>query len=439
MAEPVSTRILCMEDDPGLSRLFQKNLQRRGFTVDIASNGEEGLVMLEVSVYDLLIIDYHMPRCGGMDVIRRLSSRGAHPPAIMVTGEGNEEVAVEALKLGAADYIVKDVEMKYLDLLPAVIDKVMSKQQLVRERQQMFEEVRESEERYRKLVELSPDGIALHVDGKFVFVNPVGARLIGASKPEDLNGRSIFDVVHPDFKEVESSRLRRLEQGESSLPWIEEKLVRLDGREIDIEVSAVPFSFRGKQAVQVIFRDIKERKLTEKKLEYLALYDPLSDLPNRTLFFDRLNQAIALAKRHSYPFALMFLDLDGFKQVNDSMGHDIGDMMLKEVAQRLTNCLRKSDTVARMGGDEFTVILTKVEMAGDAKIVAEKVIACMSNPFHLKGYDCSITVSIGISLYPSDSIDGETLFKHADTAMYRVKERGKNGYQFFAPGQQQSP
>lgn len=436
MAGPVSTRILCMEDDPGLSRLFQKDLERQGFAVEVASNGEEGLAMLEMSVYDLLIIDYNMPHCGGMEVIRRLSSKGVHPPVIMVTGNGNAEVAVEALKLGAADYIVKDVEMKYLELLPAVIEKVMSKQLLIRERQQMFEEVQESEERYRKLVDLSPDGIALHVDRRFVFVNPVGARLIGASKPEDLNGRSIFDVIHPDFKEVESGRLGRLEQGESSLPWIEEKLVRLDGRELDIEVSAVAFSFRGSQAVQVIFRDIKERKLAEKKLEYMALYDPLTDLPNRTLFFDRLNQSIALAKRNSYTFALMFLDLDGFKQVNDSMGHDIGDMMLREVAQRLTSCLRKSDTVARMGGDEFTVILTKLEMAGDAKIVAEKVIACMSNSFHLKGYDCSITISIGISLYPLDSGDGETLFKNADTAMYRVKERGKNGYQFFSPGQQ---
>jgi diguanylate cyclase (GGDEF)-like protein/PAS domain S-box-containing protein len=373
-----------------------------------------------------------------MEVIRRLSSKGAHPPAIMVTGNGNEEVAVEALKLGASDYIVKDAGMKYLDLLPAVIDKVMSKQQLIRERQQMFEEVTESEERYRKLVELSPDGIALHMDKRFVFVNPAGARLLGASKPEELNGRSIFDFVHPDFKEVESNRLSHLDQGESSLPWIEEKLVRLDGRDIDIEVSAVPFSFRGKQAVQVIFRDIKERKLAEKKLEYMALYDPLTDLPNRTLFFDRLNQAIALAKRNSYAFALMFLDLDGFKQVNDSMGHDIGDMLLKETARRLTDCLRKSDTVARMGGDEFTLVLTKLEMASDAKIVAEKVIACMSNPFHLKGYDCSVTVSIGISLYPADSSDGETLFKHADMAMYRVKEGGKNGFRFFGPGEQQS-
>ncbi len=434
MAEPVSTRILCMEDDPGLSHLLQKSLQQRGFSVDIASNGEEGLTMLELSAYDLLLVDYSMPSCGGMEVIRRLSSKGAYPPIIMITGKGNEEVAVESLKLGASDYIVKDIEMKYLELLPAVIDKVMSKRLLIKERQQMFEEVQESEERYRKLVELSPDGIALHIDKKFVFVNPVGARLIGASKPEDLNGRSIFDIVHPDFKEAEMSRLLRLDAGESSLPWIEEKLIRLDGREIDIEVSAVPFSFRGKPAVQMIFRDIKERKLAEKKLEYMALYDPLTDIPNRTLFFDRLNQALALAKRNAYPFALMFLDLDGFKQVNDSMGHDIGDMLLKETAQRLTACLRKSDTVARMGGDEFTVILTKVTMASDVKIVAQKVVACLSKPFHLKGYEYSITVSIGISLYPSDSSDGETLFKYADTAMYRVKESGKNGYQFFAPG-----
>lgn len=436
MADIVSVRILYMEDDPGLSRLLQMSLQRRGYLVDIALNGDEGLTMLDTNSYDLLLIDYNMPFCGGMDVIRRLSSRGAHPPAIMITGDGNEDVAVEALKLGAADYVVKDVEMKYLELLPVVIDQVLYKQQLIRERQQMFEEVQESEERYRRLVELSPDGIAIHIDKKFVFVNAAGARLLGAPKSEELIGRSIFDVIHPEFREEEKQRLLRLEQGERALPWLEEKMIRLDGRETDVEVSAAPFSFRGKPAVQVIFRDIKERKLAEKKLEYIALYDPLTDLPNRTLFFDRLNHTVALARRDSYAFALLFLDVDGFKHVNDTMGHDIGDMLLKEIGQRLRDCMRKSDTVARMGGDEFTAILTKVEAAGDAQIVAQKIIACMSRPFRLKGYECSITVSIGISFYPSDGSDGETLFKHADTAMYRVKEGGKNGYQFYSAGRQ---
>jgi DNA-binding response OmpR family regulator len=178
MSDITVTRILYMEDDPGLSRLLQKSLQRRGYHIDTAADGEEGLRMLGASTYDLLLLDYNMPFCGGIDVIRALSAQGSLIPTIMVTGMGNEEVAVEALKLGAADYVVKDTEMKYLDLLPVVIDRALYNQLLLKERNQMQQSVRESEERYRRLVELSPDGIFVHVDGKFVFMNPAGARRV---------------------------------------------------------------------------------------------------------------------------------------------------------------------------------------------------------------------------------------------------------------------
>ena len=142
MAESTFTSILYMEDDPGLARLLQKILQRRGFVIDIATNGEEGLAMIDVKPYDLLLLDYNMPLLGGIDVIRSLSAKNILPPTIMVTGEGNEMVAVAALKLGAADYIVKDTDMKYLDLLPSVIDQVLYRQQMLRDRQKMLEAIR---------------------------------------------------------------------------------------------------------------------------------------------------------------------------------------------------------------------------------------------------------------------------------------------------------
>jgi len=432
MSDFTVTRILYMEDDPSLSVLLQKSLQRKGFIVETAANGEEGIAMVGAASYDILLVDYNMPFLGGIDVLRTLASKGTFPPTIMVTGEGSEEVAVDALKLGAADYVVKDVEMKYLDLLPVVIDRVLYSQQLANERKRMEEAIRESEERYRKLVELSPDGIAIHADGLFVFMNPAGLRIIGAVSPEQVIGISPLTIVHPDFHEGFLARARDLESNTDRVPWIEQKYVRLDGTVIDVEVSGVRFVYEGLPAVQTIFRDITERKQVEQRLERLALYDTLTGLPNRMLFFDRLNQLLALAKRNDYVLALLFMDLDHFKRINDTYGHEVGDLLLAEASHRMTSCTRSSDTVARMGGDEFIGICGRIAVPIDAAVVANKIIAALSEPFLIKGLELTIGVSVGISIYPLDGDDVETLVNKADTAMYRTKEDGKGGYRFFS-------
>ena len=431
MAEILLTRVLYMEDDPGLSRLLQKSLQRRGYSVETAADGEEGLRRLGAARYDLLLVDYNMPFCGGLDVIRALSKQGALLPTIMVTGQGNEEIAVEALKLGAADYVVKDVDMKYLDLLPVVIDRVLFQQQIMKERQVMAEAMRESEERYRKLVEMSPEGIALHLDGTVSFMNPSGARILGARGPEQVIGRSMFDIVHPELHEVVRERMRYLAETGTQTPWVEERFVRFDGTIIDVEVSAASFLWQGKQMTQIIFHDISERKLAEARLQRLALYDSLTGLPNRTLFFDRLEQLLALAKRNSYVLALLFLDLDGFKQVNDTFGHDVGDELLRQVSDRLAKAMRKSDTIARMGGDEFIGLCGRIAEVDDAAVVAKKIIEQLQKPYPAGEKTCTIGVSIGISIYPDDGEDCDTLLKKADMAMYRVKQGKRGGYVFF--------
>jgi diguanylate cyclase (GGDEF)-like protein len=164
----------------------------------------------------------------------------------------------------------------------------------------------------------------------------------------------------------------------------------------------------------------------------LALYDALTGLPNRALFFDRMIQLLALAKRNEFVLALLYMDLDRFKIINDTLGHDAGDALLKEVSQRMTSCLRKADTVARMGGDEFICICGRITAPQDAGVVAEKILAVLSEPYHLKGEVCTIGTSIGISIYPQDGDNVETLVSKADTAMYRVKEQGKGGYAYFS-------
>jgi diguanylate cyclase (GGDEF)-like protein/PAS domain S-box-containing protein len=298
----------------------------------------------------------------------------------------------------------------------------------ISERMAAEEALRESEERYRRLIELSPDGISIHVEGKFVFVNPAGMRLLGATHADQLIGKSASDVVHPDYGSIEKTRMQQLKNSTDNVSWTEEKYVRFDGAVIDVEVAGVRFSYEGKPAVQAIFRDITERKHAAQRIEHLALHDPLTGLPNRILFFDLIHQVLAEAKRDRHIFALLYIDLDDFKPINDTYGHETGDQLLQEVSKRLVSSMRESDPIARIGGDEFIGICRSITTPEEAELVARKVIASQSEPFDLKGHRCSIGMSIGISIYPSDGDDAGTLLNRADEAMYRVKKSSKGSY-----------
>ncbi len=300
--------------------------------------------------------------------------------------------------------------------------------------ERIIEAVNESEERYRRLVELSPDGITITFERRFVFMNPAGIRILGGSCLGSFLERSVLDFIHPDYHGVVAERLRSMEQQGESVPWLELKFICLDGREIDVEVTSTPFTLGGKPAVQSIFRDITERKLAKEHLEYLANFDTLTGLPNRRLFFDRMEQSLLNAKRQKHMVGLLYLDLDRFKGVNDSFGHAVGDLLLRETAARLTESLRLSDTAARMGGDEFTVILTKITETADAAIVARRIVDNLSKPFFLENHEVSIGVSIGIGIYPIDGEDADVLLKKADTAMYRAKGTGSNLFRYFHKG-----
>lgn len=299
------------------------------------------------------------------------------------------------------------------------------------EKERIFDAVRESEERYRRLVELSPDGIIITSEFRFLFMNPAGIRILAGNCAEDFIGRSIFDFVHCDHRQIFLDRFRSMDDKGESVPWVEVKFVCLDGSEIDVEVASTPFTLDGKLAVQSIFRNITERKLAEQHLEFLANFDPLTGLPNRRLFFDRIGQSFLNAKRQKHLVGLLYLDLDRFKDVNDSFGHAVGDQLLQQVSERLAQALRLSDSVARMGGDEFTVILTKIVEPDDAAIVAQRIVGSLSRPFMLEGHPVSIGVSIGIGIYPLDGEDPDTLLKKADTAMYLAKGAGSNLFRYY--------
>lgn len=210
-------------------------------------------------------------------------------------------------------------------------------------------------------------------------------------------------------------------------------LVRRDGHECAIEDSAAPIHDRDGQVTGavIVFHDVTMARAMVLEMSHLAQHDVLTDLPNRLLLNDRLTQAISLARRNQNQVAVLFLDLDGFKHINDSLGHSIGDKLLQSVAARLSACVRKSDTVSRLGGDEFVILLSEVEHAADAAISAAKTITEVKRVHSIGEHRLHVTASIGMSTYPEDGEDADTLIKNADTAMYHAKEYGRDNYQFF--------
>ncbi|HHM05900.1 MAG TPA: EAL domain-containing protein [Gammaproteobacteria bacterium] len=240
-------------------------------------------------------------------------------------------------------------------------------------------------------------------------------------------------AVHPDDREFVVSAINKALHGVE--PYSVEHRIRLpDGSQRLVhEQGEVSFDAEGRpQRIVGTVQDITARKRAEERLNYLAFYDALTGLPNRVLFHDRLNQALLEAARHDRIVAVMFMDLDRFKAINDTMGHETGDKLLKGVAERIVHCIREGDTLARLGGDEFTVVLTEVEKVQDAAKVAQKILKALSQPFNISEREFFITASIGITLYPYDDQDINGLLKNADTAMYHAKEQGKNNYQFYS-------
>jgi diguanylate cyclase (GGDEF)-like protein/PAS domain S-box-containing protein len=292
-------------------------------------------------------------------------------------------------------------------------------------------ELRESEERYRQLVELSPDAIAVHGGGRFSFVNSAAVRLFGAGRPEDLIGRRVLDFVHPDSVELVREQGRMISEHGAGVLLLEQRIVRLDGSPVDVEVAAMAFTHRGRTAVQVVARDVTLRKSADEQIRALAYHDALTGLPNRILFHDRLAMAVAQAHRQDQKVGLLFIDLDRFKAINDSLGHTVGDEALRAIAERIQGCVREGDTLARLGGDEFTLVLPSLSEVADATRAAEKVLNALRQPFTLAGGELNITASVGISVYPDDAVDLAALIRSSDVAMYRVKEHGRDNYQLY--------
>lgn len=305
-------------------------------------------------------------------------------------------------------------------------------------RRQMEEALRQSEEKFAKAFNRSPDVITLSTldEGRYLEVNDAFERLTGYRRAEAI-GRTAAELGVWSDPADRAQVLERL-LSEGSISNREVRLRRKSGEMLTGLMSADVAVIQGRRCMLAVVRDISERKRAEERLmetkqqlDHLAHHDPLTGLPNRLLFMDRLKHGIAKAQRHEQMVALMFLDLDDFKVLNDAYGHEFGDQVLAAVAARLAGSVRKSDTVSRLGGDEFTLLMEDVEDLQSVRTLAQKVIELVSQPMEIEGRQVQVGASIGISLHPSDADTADALLRLADLAMYRAKEAGRNCFRFY--------
>lgn len=438
--------VLIVDDNPINLSVVVDHLEEHGFEVNIAQGGEEALDRAAFVQPDLILLDVLMPGIDGFETCRRLKANDAtrNIPVIFMTALADLHDKISAFSAGGVDYVSKPFQIEellarvrtHVELRAAqarLASQNLELQQEISARRSAESALRASELRYRRLFETANDGILL-LDGKTEEVtdaNPAFTKMTGYDRSallgRTMNQLSSFGNVSACKTTVsELQQLKHIKYDD----WILEKS---DGSPIDVEVIGNLYQADGTNIVQCNFRDISDRKEAEARIRYMAHHDALTGLPNRTMLADRLHVAIAQARRSQNKVAVLLLDLDHFKHINDSLGHHIGDQLLEAVAMRLRNCLRESDTAARLGGDEFVLTLSDVSSEENAEVVARKVLAALSEPIPVESHQLHIGVSIGISLFPSDGEDPAALLRAADTAMYSAKESGRGEYRFFTP------
>lgn len=437
-------KILIVDDDPVALKSLKDLLIIRGYNANTAIGGQEAICQLDQNIFDLVLLDLHMPYVNGHDVMAHIRTQNINTSVIVVSGETSFEAAKNACTQGAYDFLRKPYTT---DELVLTINNALKEKHLQKQNLLMQQQMAESERLHRYLVNTSPDIIyILDQEGHFSFINERIESLLGYSK-EELIGKHYSLLVHQDDMEQAKYVFNERRIGNRASKNIELRLKCKDNssdrhfhtRTLPIELSSIGM-YNGKNnrnknylGTYGVARDVTERKQAEATINFQAYHDLLTKLPNRALLHDRLSLAISQAKRDNEKLAVMFLDLDRFKNINDSLGHMIGDELLQQVSTRLKECIREGDTLARFGGDEFTLLLPRITHEHkDATMLAEKITGALRRPFLIDGHELYVSTSIGIALYPQDGTQIDSLIKHADIAMYHVKGQGKNGYQFYS-------
>lgn len=555
-------QVIVVEDDPGLNKLIRKKLKSTGYSVSGATSGWEAIEQVEKGQNCILVLDFALSDMNGKELIEKLAEKQWNIPFIMMTANIDIQVALDMMKLGAIDYIIKDKHL--LDLLPAKVGSALKQVETADRLAASLEELTQSEKRYRELTDLLPDSVLVFNETNILYSNNEGTKFLGGETADQVYGKSVMDFIDVKRRQEVGKVLPILDKSAVEKPYfIQESFYRHDGKVFDVEVKATPILFKGKQATMAIIRDLTDLRVTEKSLreslsevkllsgvvenasasiiitdspekgnpivyvnphfeqvtgytpeevvgwncrflqgedtdpatvkriresieqeqpitteilnyrkdgsafwnelqlspvynvegklehyiglqrditsrkeaesqiEKMAYHDTLTGLPNRRLFQKRLNESLHQRQQDGQRLAVLMIDLDRFKIINDSLGHYAGDIILKEVASRLQQKVGGSNTLARLGGDEFILLIPHIASSEEVITVCRELQNVMLFPFPVEGRMFDLSISIGISIYPEDGTDSNALMKNADIAMYRSKEQGRNMFQWF--------
>lgn len=441
--EEGTPRLLLVDDEPLMLNSMLRLLEGRGYRIHTAANGQEAMWHLDQHSFDLLLLDLHLPDVYGFEVLNHAAGQGMEICTIVVSGDSDIDAAIRALKQGAYAFVRKPYEP---DELLRTVHNAIGHLQARRDNDRIRERLEQSEQLYRYLVDESPDLIyTLDDQGRFSFVNRRFETLLGYSG-EDLIGQHYSILLHPQEGAVAAHVFQERRQGGRASRNVELRLQSRNREEsLPFEVSLVTLVFNAfgiysQDAEQTqrqyigtygIARDISERRRVEALLAFHASHDVLTELPNRTLFKERLELAMIQAKRSDQAVAVMIVDLDRFKWINDNLGLLAGDEVLRIAALRIKSCLRSGDVLARLAGDEFTIMLANAHGPEAVAAVAECIQRTMREPCQAGEHEIFLSASIGMALYPEHGNTADTLIRNADIAMNHVKAVGKNGEAFY--------
>ena len=423
--------ILLIENDPVAAKTIEAvltDVREAPSTVVWVRTLADGVERLRQGEIGAVIVNLFLPDSKGIPTFDTLFLAAPQVPVLVLTGLREEQVARQAVQRGAQDYILQD----HIDShwLPRALRYLTARKAT---EEALFTE------KERAQVTLNSIGDAVlstDITGNVNYLNLAAETMTGWSRQE-ASGRpfaDVFHIINGDTRQPMRDPMELAVQKNQVMGLSPNCiLIRRDGFEAVIEDSVAPVHDRGGRVVGavIVFHDVTEARAMVLKMSHLAQHDALTGLPNRVLLNDRLTQTITAAQRHATPTAVLFLDLDRFKNINDSLGHTVGDALLQSVAQRLVSCLRGSDTVSRQGGDEFVILLREIQNIKDVAARAKKILAALVAPHNTADHMLHITASVGISVFPEDGEDAETLIKSADIAMYHAKNNGRNNYQFF--------